>query len=134
MYYVRHRYPAMLMVLIVGVALTGLFLACDEDDDRGASYDPGDEPGPGEVFMQSYSFNPESLSVAVGTEVTWTNKSGFTHTVTSGTPGNPLPGPLQSGNVAVGLTYTYTFTQAGTYPYFCEIHADSNMVGVVVVD
>jgi plastocyanin len=84
-----------------------------------------DTPGPDQVFMQNTAFNPQSITVAVNSMVTWTNKDNMTHNVTSTT------GAFVSGNIAPGATYTHQFTTAGTYNYTCTIHA--GMTGSVVV-
>ncbi|MCW3125852.1 MAG: hypothetical protein JWO03_1510, partial [Bacteroidetes bacterium] len=44
-------------------------------------------PGPNEVFMQNTAFTPSTLTVAVNTTVTWTNKDNINHNVT-GTGGS----------------------------------------------
>src|SRR5215470_12060551 len=57
----------------------------------------------------TYSFSPTSMSVKVGTTVTWTNNSAAPHTVTSDS------GPASfNGNVDTGGTFSFTFTKAGT--------------------
>jgi plastocyanin len=76
-------------------------------------------------------FSPKTLTVPVGTTVTWTNpQSGF-HTVTGGTPTakdtSKMNAPLSF------KTFEATFDKAGTYPYFCEPHASSGMTGEIVV-
>lgn len=88
-------------------------------------------PGPNQVWMQNISYNPDSLSVSKGTKVTWTNKDQVDHTVTSGTPGNPS-GTFDSGDVAPGKSWSYTFNTTGTFKYYCKIHLDK-MEGVVTV-
>ncbi len=81
--------------------------------------------GGSSVTIQGFAFSPSTLTVSVGTKVTWTNKDGTTHTVTSDT------GVFNSGNVANGGSYTYTFNTAGTFSYHCSIH--STMTGTIVV-
>jgi plastocyanin len=88
------------------------------------------EPGPNEVFMVGQSFTPSTLEVEVGTTVRWENNSSETHTVTSGTNGT-YDGNFDSGNVSPGGSYTYTFNEAGTFPYFCIPHP--NMTGTITV-
>jgi plastocyanin len=66
------------------------------------------------VFLQDYEFHPQKLTVKTGTTVTWINRDPVFHTVASDT------GLFQSGLLAVGQTYSYTFDQPGTYPYRCE--------------
>jgi plastocyanin len=89
------------------------------------------------VAAVNYEFKPPSRTVHVGDTVVWT-MSGDVHTVTSGTVGtdgrgHTSAGPLHSGLTNSGGSYSYTFTKAGTYPYFCEIHADSQMKGTITV-
>ncbi|GAB2736578.1 hypothetical protein GCM10010442_66900 [Kitasatospora kifunensis] len=77
------------------------------------------------VNISGFAFSPASLTVPVGTTVTWTNHDPVTHTVTS-----TGSGPLK-GTVNAGATYSYTFTTAGTYAYVCTIHP--GMAGTVTV-
>jgi len=71
-------------------------------------------------------YSPSSFTVRVGTTVTWVNHDGTTHSVTS--KGSNL---FDSGPFPTGGTFTYKFTQAGTYEYYCTIHPW--MTGIVVV-
>ena len=75
----------------------------------------------------SNSFDPASLTVAVGSTVTWDNPTGVTHNVTFSTAGAPGNIP----NFASG-SGTLTFSKAGTYHYNCTIHGAS-MSGTIVV-
>ncbi len=84
-------------------------------------------PGPKThvVSMVGIAFVPASLTVRAGDTVRWTNdESGaINHTVTSGKDSqiddNPL---LDSGNIAPGEAFEFTFDEAGEFVYFCEIH------------
>ena len=68
----------------------------------------------------------DPLEISVGTTVTWTNNDSVAHTVTqSGGEG------FQSGKMDAGQTFSYTFTEAGTFDYFCEYHA--NMTSTITV-
>jgi len=73
------------------------------------------------VTIKSYKYDPQTLEVKVGTTVTWTNQDAKTHTVNSGTPDDPKAGPL-NGELDEGKTYTYTFKEAGEFPYYCKNH------------
>ncbi len=88
-------------------------------------------PAQNEVLMQSSKFVPANLTITKGTKITWTNKDSYDHTVTSGTPGHPT-GLFDSGNIAAGGTFNYTFDSTGTYQYYCRIHADI-MQGTITV-
>ncbi len=83
-------------------------------------------PGPNEVFIQGMAFTPATITVSVNTTITWTNKDGVTHTVTSTT------GLFDSGNLNTNATYSRQFTTAGTFPYKCTIHP--SMTGTVIVN
>jgi len=89
-----------------------------------------------------YCYSPEGASGQTGTTVTWTNQSGAAHTVTRcdssacpSAPANPAGG--DTFNVAVnganGSTGSFTFTQPGTYYYYCAIHGYALMHGTITV-
>ncbi len=81
---------------------------------------------PGDVeATDKLKFTPETITVAVGGTVTWTNTGTVFHTVTGG----PMNGTL----AAKGATYQVTFDKAGTYAYVCLPHAGVGMKGTVVV-
>jgi plastocyanin len=85
----------------------------------------GTSAGAAAVEIKSFAFNPGELDVAVGTTVTWTNDDQTAHTVSQ------VGGGFESGKLDPGKTFSFTFTKAGTYDYFCQFHA--NMKGTVVV-
>ena len=90
----------------------------------------GGTPGANEVFIQGMAFSPVSKTISVGTTIKWTNKDGVTHTVTSGVPGSPS-GVFDSGNFGSNGVFSFTFTQAGTFKYYCKIH--TTMTGTITV-
>jgi plastocyanin len=73
----------------------------------------------------AYGVNP--LVVSTGTTVTWVNGDGIPHTSTSDT------GVWDSGILSAGQSFSFTFAQAGTYPYHCAIHGVASMSGTIVV-
>jgi plastocyanin len=82
------------------------------------------------VTIQTFQFRPTPLELKAGTRVTWTNQDNILHTVSSGAPdnrGNRFESPLDGK----GATYSVVFTQAGTYPYFCDRH--QSMRGEILV-
>ncbi|MGH6984292.1 MAG: cupredoxin domain-containing protein [Stellaceae bacterium] len=84
--------------------------------------------GPNQVVINNFAFGPTTLTVKRGTTVTWINKDGDAHTVTAvGT--KPLFG---SNPFDTGDRFSFTFSQPGTYAYFCKIHP--TMKGVIVVE
>jgi plastocyanin len=78
------------------------------------------------VAIAGHAYSPKDLTVSAGTTVTWTNQDSDPHTVTS-----MHGGSLGSKTLNKGDTYSYTFSQAGTYMYYCTVHPD--MQGSVTV-
>jgi plastocyanin len=83
-------------------------------------------PGTNEVWIQDMSFSPSTITVASGTTITWTNKDPMAHTVTSNT------NLFDSGSITPVKTFTLTFTDAGTYSYYCSLHP--SMTAKVIVN
>lgn len=89
--------------------------------------------GPGQTVEVAVlaDFSPKSLTVKKGTTVKWTNSDSDEHTVTSddGTS-------FKSASLTQGASFSFTFEQTGTYPYYCEFHGDrggQGMAGTVTV-
>jgi len=78
-----------------------------------------------EVKIDNFSFGPGTLTVPVGTTVTWTNRDDIPHTVVS------TDGVFKSKVLDTDEKFSYTFGKAGTFPYFCSIHP--KMTGKVIV-
>ena len=78
-----------------------------------------------EVKIDNFSFGPQTLTVPVGATVTWTNRDDIPHTSVS------TDGLFKSKVMDTDEKFSYTFTKAGTYPYFCSIHP--KMTGQVMV-
>lgn len=82
-------------------------------------------PAAPEVKIDNFSFAPDTLTVAVGTTVTWTNRDDIPHTIVS------TDGVFKSKARDTDEKFSYTFAKAGTYPYYCSIHP--KMTGKIVV-
>jgi plastocyanin len=80
-----------------------------------------------QVAIKNYAFAPAALTVTAGTKVTWTNDDVAPHTVTVSSG----PVKFSSPTLQKGDSFTYTFTTAGTYAYYCAVHPD--MTAKVVV-
>jgi plastocyanin len=80
-----------------------------------------------EVKIDNFSFGPASLTVAVGTTVTWTNRDDIPHTVVSTDDAKTF----KSKVLDTDEKFSFTFSKAGTYPYFCSVHP--KMTGKVIV-
>lgn len=93
----------------------------------GAGNGSGDAACPANTFcLRASTFDPTSLTVAIGTTVTWDNKSGVTHNVVFTDPtaaksvGNGPAGDI--GQISSG-TAARSFSTPGTYAFHCTIHA-----------
>jgi plastocyanin len=103
-------------VMIAMMLLLGIPSVAANDRPSGASAD---------VKIDNFSFGPQTLAVSVGTTVVWTNRDDIPHTVVS------TDGVFKSKVRDTDEKFSYTFTKAGTYPYFCSVHP--KMTGKVVV-
>jgi plastocyanin len=77
------------------------------------------------INIVNFTFTPGTLTVKAGTTVTWTNNDTTTHRPTSDT------GVFDSGDLAPGATFSFTFNNTGTFSYHCSIHP--YMTGKVIV-
>lgn len=91
-------------------------------DDAASGGTAGGAPA---VTIANFAFGPTALQVAAGTTVTWTNNDSAAHTVTAD------DGSFDSGNLAPGQSFTFTFDQSGSFTYHCSYHP--NMVASIVV-
>ncbi len=93
----------------------------------GGTTPPTNPPAPSTVTVRiaNRAYSPTSLSIAVGDTVVWNNADKDAHTVTE------RNFSFDSGSFGTGATWRRTFTTAGTYSYFCDIHP--SMVGVIAV-
>ena len=104
--------------------------ATDVPDPYGSSSTEAPEdsdPAPSEeVFIDiaDFQFSQSSVTISVGTTVTWTNKDNGEHTVTS-------DNGVFNSSVTNGATFSFTFTEAGEFPYHCDIHR--SMKGKIIV-
>ena len=80
-----------------------------------------------EVKIDNFSFGPVTLTVPVGTTVTWANRDDIPHTVVSTDDSKTF----KSKVLDTDEKFSFTFSKAGTYPYFCSIHP--KMTGKVIV-
>ncbi|MEP7361017.1 MAG: plastocyanin/azurin family copper-binding protein [Chloroflexota bacterium] len=82
-----------------------------------STYQPADAA---DEFADSESpadYSTNVLMVPLGATVTWTNNDpGMTHTVTA------VDGSFDSGNLAAGQAFSYTFDNPGTFEYACTPH------------
>ena len=80
-----------------------------------------------EVKVDNFSFGPVALTVPAGATVTWINRDDIPHTVVSTDDSKTF----KSKVLDTDEKFSFTFSKAGTYPYFCSIHP--KMTGKVIV-
>jgi plastocyanin len=78
-----------------------------------------------EVHIDNFTFQPAELSVKTGTTVIWTNRDDIPHTVVSA-------GKFRSKTLDTDDKFSFTFTAAGDYKYFCSLHP--HMTGLIKVE
>jgi plastocyanin len=77
------------------------------------------------VTIDNFTFTPAELKLKVGDTVTWTNHDDIPHTVVSA-------GKFRSKTMDTDGTFSFTFTSAGEYKYFCSLHP--HMTGTIKVE
>ena len=78
------------------------------------------------VVIDDFAFSPPNLTVKAGTTITWRNKDDIPHTVASTTR------VFKSKALDTGDNFSFTFSEPGTYAYFCSLHP--HMTGKIVVE
>ena len=104
-------------------------------DEDGATPTSGDTAGDADgdtadasataVEIVDFSYRSDTVEIAAGTTVTWTNNDTVPHTATAD------DGSFDSGSLGKGDSFSHTFDEPGTYPYFCAFH--TGMRGTIVV-
>ena len=77
------------------------------------------------VMIDNFTFEPQQLNVKLGTTVTWKNRDDIPHTLVS-------PGKFRSKVLDTDNSFSFTFTAAGEYKYFCSLHP--HMTGMIKVE
>ena len=77
------------------------------------------------VSIDNFTFTPVEVKVKVGDTVTWTNHDDIPHTVVSA-------GKFRSKTLDTDDKFSFTFTTAGDYKYFCSLHP--HMTGMIKVE
>ncbi len=77
------------------------------------------------ITIDNFTFTPKELTVAVGTTVKWVNHDDIPHTIVE------KKTSFRSKALDTDDSYSFTFTSAGTFDYFCGLHP--HMVGQIIV-
>ena len=106
----------MIAIITVVLLLAGSPMVAANDQPAAAST---------EIRIDNFSFGPRTVTVPIGAPITWINQDDIPHTSVS------TDGVFKSKVMDTGEKFSYTFTKAGTYPYYCTIHP--KMTGEVTV-
>jgi plastocyanin len=110
--------------LLILVLLLSMILTSCKDDVT----EPGDNSPPAnQVWMLNNAFVPPVLTVQSGTTVTWVNREGVLHTVTS----SSAELFFDSGNLSRDQSYSFNFDSTGAFTYYCRLHPE--MTGTIIV-
>jgi len=82
-------------------------------------------PASAAVKIDNFSFGPATVTVPVGTTVTWTNRDDIPHTAVS------TDGVFKSKVMDTDDKFSFVFNKPGTYSYYCTIHP--KMTGQIIV-
>src|ERR1700730_2101104 len=106
--------PALMLVLSLASSVWA--------EEKAATTAPASTPS---VRIDNFSFTPAEITVSPGTTLTWTNGDDIPHTVVASNKA------FRSKVMDTDQQFSFTFTQPGTYEYFCSLHP--HMKGKVTV-
>jgi amicyanin len=101
-------------------------LACAQPRTQAAAGDNKSQTAGYVVKIDNFSFSPATLTVPAGAKVTWTNHDDIPHNIVSSEQ------KFKSKPLDTDDSFSMTFTEPGTYQYFCGLHP--KMVGKIVVE
>ena len=114
---------AILALAALSIALASCGGGSDDGSSASTAEPTSSEPAPSgdaaraeKVEIVEFAYQPEPVVVEVGGKVTWRNEDTAPHTATAD------DGSFDTGTLERGKQKSETFKEAGTFPYFCEIH------------
>ena len=128
-------------VILIGTLLSGCGTSTDgashagteakepaaEIDTKGDGLKQTPHPADVTVRIDNFTFSPAKLTIAAGTKVTWINHDDVPHTATAKGKSHAF----DSNPLDTDEKFTFTFTTAGTYDYYCKVHP--HMTGTIIV-
>jgi len=109
-------FNSILLIISTAIIITACYKSKSSYNNSANSY---------KISMKNSVFSPASLTAVAGSTVTWMNDDAMIHTVTA------TDGSFNSGDIAVGSSYSKTFSTAGTINY-SDSH-NSSMTGVLII-
>ncbi len=107
--------------LIFIISLLIILVGCTQQSAQNLSDNTSNQ-----IIISGYEFTPSSITIDVGTSVTWVNQDSAPHTIIS--DNSVFSSPVLNN----GASYSFTFNSAGIYNYHCSIHP--TMQGVIIVE
>ena len=106
--------------------LMALFLlsSCSSGNNKENSQENNQESS-NTILIENFEFSPEQLEIPINAKITWIQKDSAPHDVTS--INNEFKSPILNKDEE----FSYTFTKAGDYNYYCRIHP--SMKGKIIV-
>ncbi|HVF78821.1 MAG TPA: cupredoxin domain-containing protein [Solirubrobacteraceae bacterium] len=129
----QHILNRVLVVLGVTLVLaTGIVLVAHDGSTGAAEANrsAGAATATDKVPIKDFLYDPDGITVAAGTKITFTNEDSAPHTATSGPSPSP-DGVFDTDILQKGQSKSITVTKAGTYAYYCVLHPF--MKGTVIV-
>lgn len=128
----RRGFVAAGLSLVVGGVVTRTVAQSDSTPTASPQGSPEASPGASpaassgtELTIEAFRFLPQDIEIPVGTTLTWTNLDIIPHNVTAD------DSSFASENFTRDKTFSYTFEEAGVFPYVCTLHL--SMTGTVTV-
>ena len=116
-----------LVLIVAALALMGFGVFTSVHGQAAKAASAGtNAPDARTIGIDNFSFSPASITVPVGTTLTWTNRDDIPHTVVSNDQ------RFKSKALDTDERFSFTFTEPGTYSYFCSIHP--KMTAKVIVE
>jgi plastocyanin len=117
-------------IVVLGLLTAGVFASIHSQSPRSnyVAVSPSEAHAATDtvVSIDNFSFMSATLTVPAGTKVTWINHDDVPHTIVS------TEQKFKSKALDTDESFSFTFTEPGTYPYFCSLHP--KMVAKVIVE
>lgn len=85
------------------------------------------------INLKNFMIEPKNVKISKGTKVTWTSSDSAIHYVnTDSHPAHTYILDMNSKVIDQNGSYSYTFNQAGIYPYHCSAHANTMTANILV--
>jgi amicyanin len=77
------------------------------------------------VHIDNFTFTPQEITITRGTTLTWVNDDDIPHAIAASNKA------FRSKAMDTEQKFSFTFSEPGTYEYFCSLHP--HMQGKVIV-